>query len=66
MRFRTSSGSIICIGNIELSDLLKLFISDNFSFQNNGIKKVHMLENNAFSLENNGFFKAMFLTLLHT
>jgi len=23
-------------------------ISDNFSFQNNGIKKVHMLEKNAF------------------
>jgi len=29
-------------------------ISDNFSFQNNGIKKVHMLENNGFFLENNG------------
>ena len=36
--------------------------SDNFSFQNNGIKKVHMLENNGFFGktmgfgENNGFW----------
>ena len=42
--------------------------SDNFSFQNNGIKKVHMLENNGFFGKTMGFggkqccffFKAMF------
>ena len=29
--------------------------SDNFSFQNNGIKKVHMLENNGFFGKTMGF-----------
>jgi len=37
-----------------------IVISDNFSFQNNGIKKVHMLENNGFfGKQCCFFFKAM-------
>ena len=39
--------------------------SDNFSFQNNGIKKCTCWKTMVF-LENNGFFKAMFWTRRHT
>ena len=38
-------------------------VSDNFSFQNNGIEKVHMLENNGFFWKTMGFFKAMFFDM---
>jgi len=61
---RTASGD----GNERSTRGLSVVSSDNFSFQNNGIKKVHMLENNVVVFWNTmGFLKAMFfLTRLHT
>jgi len=52
--------------------LIMILDSDNFSFQNNGIKKVHMLENNGFFGKTMGFLgkqccflKQCFYTISH-